>query len=81
MVEADNRLVYISEDGIKTATQEKIFLTSKFKGILWTTDPNVELPIKMPTHTGPGTETPITLSQALIHQYEHNADKVCMQFI
>lgn len=48
MVEADDRFVSISENGIKTATQEKIFLTTKFKGILWTSDKDTELPIKMP---------------------------------
>ena len=63
MVEADHRFIQISENGIKTATQEKIFLTTKFKGINWTSDPNVEIPIKMPrTSSGPGTEIPITLS-------------------
>jgi hypothetical protein len=67
MVEADNRYIQISENGVKTATQEKIFLTTKFKGILWTSDPNAELPIKMPqASTGPGTEAPLTLSNALI---------------
>ena len=66
MVEAD-RCVQISEDGLKTIVKDEIFLTTKFKGILWTSDPNVELPIKMPKgSTGPGTETPLTLSQALL---------------
>ena len=79
MVEADNRYIQISENGAKTATQEKIFLTTKFKGILWTSDPDAEIPIKMPrVSTGPGTEVPITLTNALISQYEKNADKVCM---
>ena len=82
MVDLDSHYIQISENGLKTATQEKIFLTSKFKSIQWTSDPNVEVPIKMPrAGTGPGTETPLTLSQAFISQYEANADKLCMQFV
>ena len=37
----------ISENGLKTLTEEKILYTSKFQRIQWTCDPDYELPIKM----------------------------------
>ena len=54
--------LYISEDGLKTLTEEKIFYTSKFAKIQWSCDINFELPIKLAKGLEPGSEAPITLS-------------------
>jgi acyl-CoA synthetase (AMP-forming)/AMP-acid ligase II len=56
--------VLISENRIKNLTG--ITYESKFKGIQWTCDKNVEMPIKMPSGPGIGSETPITLCYALM---------------
>lgn len=58
--------INISENGLKTLTEENIFVTSKFHKIQWHCDPNYELPIKLTRGLGPGSETPVTLSQAFL---------------
>ena len=58
----------ISENGLKTLTEEKILYTSKFHKIQWSCDPDYELPIKLSRELGPGSETPVTLSQTFLAQ-------------
>jgi len=48
----------MSEVGLKRIVG--LDYTSKFEGINWTIDPNIELPIKM-KESGYGSETPATL--------------------
>ena len=71
----------ISENGLKSLTEEKILYTSKFHKIQWTCDPNYELPIKMANGVGPGSETPITLSQAFLIQHARLKNQLCMQYL
>ena len=59
----------------------EINITTKFKGIQWTANPNSEMPIKMPLGDGPGTEIPITLGEALLKQHQRWPNEVCMQTI
>ena len=61
-------LLNISENGLKSLTEDKILYTSKFHKIQWSCDPNYELPIKLNQGLGPGSETPMTLSQAFFDQ-------------
>ena len=51
-----NLNLYISENGLKTLTEEKIFYTSKFAKIQWSCDINYELPIKLSKTLEPGSE-------------------------
>ena len=37
----------ISENGLKSLTEDKILYTSKFHKIQWSCDPDYELPIKL----------------------------------
>ena len=73
--------IFISENGLKTLTEEKIFYTSKFAKIQWSCDINQELPIKMAKSNEPGSETPITVSQAFINQHSRLKDQLCLQYI
>ena len=59
--------LYISENGLKTLTEEKIFYTSKFAKIQWSCDINCELPIKLSRGLEPGSEIPVTLSAAFMN--------------
>lgn len=74
-------MINISENGLKTLTEENIFVTSKFHKIQWHCDPNYELPIKLARGLGPGSETPVTLSQSFLTQSARLRDRLCMQFI
>ena len=71
----------LSENGLKTLTEEKILYTSKFHKIQWCCDPNYELPIKLSREQGPGAETPVTLSQAFLTTRARFKDQLCLQFI
>lgn len=55
--------------------------TNKFKDLVWTSNINQELPIKMTSKYGPGSEMPITLSQLFLQKVAELKDKVCMQAI
>ena len=70
--------VSISENGLKTLTEEKILYTSKFQKIQWSCDPNYELPIKMQRELGPGSEVPVTLSQAFLATSARLKDQLCL---
>ena len=50
---------YISEDGIKQITQADYH--TRFRSILWTSNINEELPIKL-SKEGYGSEVPLTIS-------------------
>lgn len=64
----DNRQVQISSLGFKEATKPQ-----DGRNFHWTTDINVELPIKM-TRAGLGSETPLTLPQLFIQAKNQFAD-------
>lgn len=68
----------ISENGLKTLTEEKILYTSKFHKIQWCSDPNYELPIKLSRELGPGSELPVTLSQAFLATSARLKDQLCL---
>jgi len=73
--------ISISENGLKTLTEDKILYTSKFHKLQWHCEPNYELPIKLSRDMGPGSETPVTLSQCFLAQSARFHDKLCLQFI
>lgn len=68
----------ISENGLKTLTEERILYTSKFRKIQWCCDPNYELPIKLARQIGPGSEVPVTLSQAFLTTSARLKGKLCL---
>lgn len=79
----------MTEQGIKRAAG--IDYTSKFKDINWTTEIERELPIRMvndkerrqavvnPADRLPGSETPITVSQAFMGKVQHMGKFECMR--
>ena len=81
--------VLMSDEGIKQAARSDY--TSKFKGVNWTCDINHELPLRLVLDRGregaeahdrvPGSEMPITVSQAFLAKVSHMGKFECMRKI
>eukprot|EP00347_Sterkiella_histriomuscorum_P000024 403377473 len=73
---------FLSEDGLKSILHSDYH--TRFKNVLWTSDINQELPIKIQTYDsedyyGFGTETPLTICQNFFKQIDQFKNEVCMQ--
>lgn len=80
MTDSDKNItLHISEDALKSMSS--LELRNKFKSLVWTSDINQELPIKLAAKEGPGSETPTTLSRLFLHKAALMKDQICMQAI
>lgn len=54
---------------------------NRFKSLMWTSDINQELPIKLTAHEGPGSEVPKTLSSLFLEKCALFKDEICLSAI
>jgi len=80
--------VIMSDEGFKVAAKSDY--TSKFKEVNWTCEINHELPLRIvldrtreaseeAKDRTPGSETPITVSQAFLNRVQHMGKFECMR--
>ena len=73
-------MLHISETGLKSkAISDSLNFENRFKSLMWTSDINQELPIKLAAHEGPGSETPTTLSRLFLEKCLMLKDEICLQ--
>jgi hypothetical protein len=75
----DDRMILITENTLKSVAPGLNY-SDRFKSLVWTSNVNQELPIKMTAH-GPGSETPQTLSKLFVKKSSMLKDELCLQAI
>jgi hypothetical protein len=71
--------LHISENGLKSKSiSANMNFENRFKSLMWTSDINQELPIKLTAHEGPGSEVPTTLSRLFLEKCALLKDEICL---